>query len=92
VFVGLIIYSICKDGIWYKIIRELEIKNNIKPTPIIAVTAHALNIDKKKCLDIGMNDYMSKPFTREELEIMLTKWVLEKNKKNTDNMQIEALG
>jgi PAS domain S-box-containing protein len=42
---------------------------------IIAVTANALNIDKSKCLDAGMSDYISKPFTRDDLERILIKWI-----------------
>lgn len=35
--------------------------------PIIAMTAHSLVGEKQKCLDIGMNDYIGKPYTQEDL-------------------------
>ena len=45
-------------------IREIEV--NKKNTPIIAITANAFESDRNKCLSVGMNDYMTKPFSIEE--------------------------
>lgn len=43
--------------------------------PIIALTAGMMQGEKEKCLDAGMNDYMCKPITQEELMVMLGKWL-----------------
>ena len=42
---------------------------------IIAMTAHALNGDKRACLDVGMDEYVSKPIRMEELQKVLERCV-----------------
>ncbi|MBE9535989.1 MAG: PAS domain-containing protein [Proteobacteria bacterium] len=44
-------------------------------TPIIAMTAHASKEDEKRCLDAGMDDYLSKPIFPEELKQIIKKWL-----------------
>ena len=46
---------------------------------IIAMTAFALEGDKEKCLEAGMNDYISKPFMIEEIVDKITKWFGQEN-------------
>ncbi len=47
-------------------IREIELSTNTH-TPVIAVTANAFPEDKEKCIQSGMDDYISKPFQPEDL-------------------------
>lgn len=56
-----------------KYIRE-KICNNNYPV-IVAVTANAMAGDKEKCLEEGMDDYLSKPVKLESIQNILIKWV-----------------
>ena len=53
-------------------LRETEIGSGVR-TPIIAITANALEGDREKCISAGMDDYISKPFQIEELIKLLKK-------------------
>lgn len=49
-------------------IRKREKEKNVRqPVPIIAVTANTLDNDREKCLNAGMNEYLPKPFTAQDL-------------------------
>ncbi len=43
--------------------------------PIVALTAHALAGDREQCLTAGMDDYLTKPFTQEQMKTLLARWL-----------------
>jgi two-component system, sensor histidine kinase len=48
-------------------LRSIEEKNNFPRTPIIAITASAMAEDNMKCIQSGMDAYLSKPFSEKQL-------------------------
>jgi signal transduction histidine kinase/response regulator RpfG family c-di-GMP phosphodiesterase len=52
-------------------------------TPIIALTAGTVKGEREKCLAVGMDDYMSKPFQRATLESMLKQWLYAEGAQNS---------
>lgn len=59
-----------------KKIRQLEAEHpQHKPIVIIALTAHALAEDRQYCLDAGMDDFLSKPFSIQQLADTIQRWI-----------------
>lgn len=59
-------------------IRLNELSSDLgKHIPIIALTAHALTEDEAKCKEAGMDEWVTKPFTRQDLSKALQKWLPE---------------
>jgi PAS domain S-box-containing protein len=62
-----------KNG--YEATQEIRQLNKSDKIPIIALTAGIMVGEKEKCIESGMNDYISKPINKEELEKVILKWM-----------------
>ncbi|MBI1327271.1 MAG: response regulator [Alphaproteobacteria bacterium] len=60
-----------------RMIRDIEKTRDQKPVPIIALTANAMEGDRKICLEAGMNDYISKPVNPDTLKRKLAEWLFD---------------
>jgi CheY-like chemotaxis protein len=55
-------------------IRNQERSLGLPRVPVIALTATTSDINRQLCLNAGMDDFMSKPYTREDLQRVLQRW------------------
>ena len=58
-----------------RVIRRQEQAGQKKRIPIVALTANVMAEDRERCLKSGMDDYLPKPLSREELEHVLARWL-----------------
>ena len=54
--------------------RQIRKLDGVSQPVIVAVTANALVGEREKCLEAGMDDYLSKPFQAEQLVAVVRKW------------------
>ena len=57
-----------------KVIRAHEREHGLKRAPIICLTAHALEGQREHCVKHGMDDYLSKPIRKDQVNAALEKW------------------
>ncbi|MNZ76985.1 Sensor histidine kinase RcsC [compost metagenome] len=61
------------DG--YEATRQIRRDDRLARLPVIALTANVLPEERERCRQAGMNDYLSKPLRREELQAVLERWL-----------------
>uniref|UniRef100_UPI0025F876C2 ATP-binding response regulator n=1 Tax=uncultured Paraglaciecola sp. TaxID=1765024 RepID=UPI0025F876C2 len=60
------------DG--YEATRRIRAGNVFNKIPIVALTANTMNSEREKCLDAGMNEYLTKPIDTDALKLILAKY------------------
>jgi len=58
-----------------ELIRQGEQENGSRRLPIIALTANAMLEDRQRCIHAGMDDYLPKPFSKEQIAKLLQRWL-----------------
>ena len=61
-----------------EVTKAIRSSEQNKKTIIVALTAGTMKGDKEKCLEIGMDDYASKPFVKDTIANLINKWLLNK--------------
>ncbi len=69
-----------------ELIRSHESEKHKKRTPVIALTAHVMSGDREKCMEVGMDDYLSKPVKMDALTKVLFKWIAIKSQQNASQI------
>lgn len=60
------------DG--YEATRRIRENPDWQALPVVAVTANVMQGDREDCLASGMNDYITKPYNRDELKAVIARW------------------
>jgi DNA-binding response OmpR family regulator len=69
------------DADGYEVTKKIRIQSTKnKNTPIVALTAHGESEHRTKCYEAGMNDFLTKPFTMEQMAYISGKFLSKVNK------------
>lgn len=55
--------------------RAIRTELKMTEIPVVAMTAHALEEERKRCMDAGMNDHISKPIDARDVKMKIIKWI-----------------
>ena len=72
-------------------VATAELRTRGYRLPIVALTANALEGDREKALAAGMDDYIAKPFSRETLHRVLTRWLSAQRTQDIDPQALASL-
>ena len=61
------------DG--FETTRKIREQEKFKELPVIALTANVMTCDLERAVEVGMNDYISKPFNPETIFVTIAKWI-----------------
>ena len=77
------------DGI--EATRIIRSDPRFKTLPIVAMTANAMAVDRKRCLEAGMNDHIAKPIYPDELFKVLLRWARRRSVEGTMEQSLGSL-